>query len=258
MITSGKITSTSVELEGGLGKIFGMLQVPDTNGKLPLVILSHPFGGSMRYMIPYANLLVHHGFAVFSFDFGGGGPQPNQSEGYMREMSVLTEAKDLNSVIDHFKDDPRFDSIVLLGASQGGFVSSYVAAQRPSEIAALILIYPAFVIQDDARRRRRPDGTFPESDHLFALPIGSIYGRDALSFDIYQEIQKYPGPVLIIHGDLDRAVPISYSERAAETFPDAKLYVVRGESHGFTENAGREIAPVILDFLKDALAQPAR
>ena len=46
-------------------------------------------------------------------------------------------------MIDYFKDDPRFSCIMLWGASQGGFVSAYVSDQRPDDVAAVVLEFPA-------------------------------------------------------------------------------------------------------------------
>lgn len=45
------------------------------------------------------------GFATYNFDFCGGG-FGSRSAGTMLEMSVLTEAEDLNAIIDHFKAVP--------------------------------------------------------------------------------------------------------------------------------------------------------
>ena len=132
-------------------------------------------------------LIVSEGFAAFRLDFCGGG-LISRSDGSMLEMSVLTEARDLNAVIDYFMDDPRFSDIYLWGQSQGGFVSSYVAAERPEDIAALVIEYPAYVLQDDAKRRQLPDGTFPERSTLLGMPIGRVYSEDVVSFDIYEHM----------------------------------------------------------------------
>ena len=158
----------------------------------------------------------------------------------MLEMSVLTEAEDLNVIIDHFKADERFDRIFLWGASQGGFVSSYVAAHRPQDVAAMVLEFPAFVLQDDAKARANPDGTFPETDSVMGIRIGRIYGEDAVSFDIYDVIGGYSGDVLILHGDRDGIVPLRYSQRALEVYPSAELVVMEEQNHGYMGHARAE------------------
>lgn len=248
-MTELKAGSETIWIDGALGKLYGILQTPEAAGPVPLVILSHGFGANRLHMAPYADFLADQGFAAYSYDFGGGGPAPNQSEGSMLDMSVLTEAKDLENVLAYFEKDPRFSPILLMGASQGGFVSSYVAAKMPDRIRALILLYPAFVLQDDAKKRRLPDGSFPEKDHIMAWTVGRKYDEDAVSFDIYQVIKDYTGPVLIIHGDADRIVPLEYTKRAQAVFKDAKLEILTGEGHGFSPAGIHQADKMILAFL---------
>ena len=135
----------------GTKKIYGKLYLPEKNGPLPLVIMEHGFGGNLTLMENYARSFSENGFAVYAFDFAGGGVL-SRSDGKMTEMSVLTEAADLNTVIDGLKDRNEFDpeNIFLFGGSQGGFVATYVASARPSDIRALVVLYPAYVLQDDA------------------------------------------------------------------------------------------------------------
>ena len=74
------------------------------------------------------------------------------------------------------------------------------------------------------------------------VKLSRKYDEDATSFDLYDLLPGYPGPVLILHGDRDPIVPLRYSEKAKETFPDAELIVYPGQGHGFNGTA-----------LKDAL-----
>ena len=221
-------------LERGGMKIYGLLYLPEAEGPLPLVIMSHGFGGNHEHMTAYAEAFAAEGFAVYSFDFIGGG-YGSKSDGTMQEMSVLTEAADLSAVLDRMKQHPRInpDQIFLMGASQGGFVSSYVAGTRPEDVTGLVCLYPAYVLQDNAWKQTPDPDNIPETITLMGIPLGGIYNRDAMSFDIYDVIQNYPGRVLIIHGTADFVVPVSYSEHAAEVFPDAELIIYKGAGHGF-------------------------
>lgn len=229
-LAEGK-TAEAVTIEGPNGSIYGMLQVPEGE-KVPLIILSHGFGGNHTFSMDSANHFTGEGFATYAFDFCGGG-MGSRSDGTMLDMSVLTEAADLDAVIDHFKDDPRFSCILLLGGSQGGFVSAYVSARRPEDIRAVVLEFPAIVLQDDAEKRRNADGSFPETSSVMGMRISRKYNEDATSFDLYDLLPQYPGPVLILHGDADPIVPLRYSERAAEIYPNAELVVYPGQGHGF-------------------------
>ena len=232
--TETTYTVSELTLERDGLKIWGKLWLPDTDGPLPLVICAHGFGGNYEHVKAYAEAFARNGIAAFAFDFIGGG-YGSRSDGTMKEMSVLTEAADLNAVLDRMKELPEInpDQVFLLGASQGGFVSSYVAGIRPDDVAGLIALYPAYVLQDNARKQTPDPENIPETISLMGITLGGIYNRDAMSFDIYDVIRNYPGKVLIIHGTVDTVVPISYSERAVEVFPDAELIRYEGANHGF-------------------------
>ena len=223
-----------VTLERNGLTIYGELLLPDTEGSLPLVILSHGFGGNYTQMSAYAEAFARHGIAAYSFDFIGGG-YGIKSDGSMKEMSVLTEAEDLSAVLDAMRVRPEIDPdrIFLLGASQGGFVSSYVAGIRPNDVAGLIALYPAYVLQDNAWKQTPDPENIPETISLMGVTLGRIYNADAMSFDIYDVIENYSGRVLILHGTADTIAPLSYSERAVQVFPDAELIRYEGAAHGF-------------------------
>lgn len=230
--------------------IRGILLVPDGDGPFPAVVVSHGFGGTCRDNLDHAAAFASRGYLVCCIDFRGGSPW-SSSGGDMRDMSVLTEAEDLEAVLDDIRGRPDVDPgrVFLFGESQGGFVSAYVAAEHPDEVRGLVLLYPAFVIRHDAEGMTMPDGSIPDRPSLFGMPIGRRYVEDALSFDIYDMLGSYRGPVLIMHGDRDRIVPIAYSERAVRIFPSAELVVMEGQGHGFSGSARERAEALALAFL---------
>ncbi len=235
-----EINMEEIIISASLGELYGILSMPEAEGPVPLIILSHGFGGNHVGNQDYADYFAKQGFAVYNFDFCGGGVV-SRSAGTMLEMTVLTEAADLNAIIDHFQEDPRFSCIMLWGGSQGGFVTAYVSAQRPQDIRAVVLEFPAIVLQDDARKRAGADGTFPETSNVMGMRISRAFNETATSFDLYDMLPDYTGPVLILHGDRDVIVPLSYSERARDTYANAELIVMPGQGHGFS-GASREEA----------------
>ena len=66
----------------------------------------------------------------------------------------------------------------------------------------------------------------------------------------YSEIGNYAKLVLLMHGDRDGIVPISYAEHAAEVYPDVDYYVIRGGGHGFYGNALDDAFLHILEYLQ--------
>lgn len=235
-------------------RIYGTLHIPEDGRDVhPLVIMSHGFGGAHWRLDQFASDFVQAGYLAYGFDFCGSAR--SQSDGNPLENSVLTEADDLNGVMDVLLQRPDVDRsrVCLFGRSQGGFVSSYVAAQRPADVRALVMFFPAFVLQDDARKRADDQGKFPEASEVMGKTIGRKYNEDAVSFDIYDVIGAYKGKVLIVHGDADAIVPLSYSERAVECYADAQLVVLPGQGHGFHEGGNPVAAEITLKFLADVL-----
>ncbi len=242
-----------IRIEGSLGQIYGVLARPEGKEPAPLVILSHGFGGDHEGNRDYADFFVSRGFAVFSFDFCGGGRR-SKSAGTMTEMTVLTEAEDLNAVISHFQKEERFSAILLWGGSQGGFVTAYVSAERPEDIRAVVLEFPAIVLQDDAKKRALADGSFPETSDVMGNTISHLYNEAATSFDLYDMMGAYKGPVLILHGDQDPIVPLDYSRRARDVYENAELIILPGQGHGFTGEARQKAMEKEADFFKSHLA----
>lgn len=231
-------------------RIDGQLYLPDAE-KAPLVIFSHGFGGNRTRCIDYAETFASNGIASYLFDFIGGGDDI-LSDGTMLEMSVLTEVKDLETVLDGLRRHPQIDPerTFLHGRSQGGYVSMYVAGEHSDEIRGLILLYPAFVLQDmalDAYGRKE----IPERITMLDSTVSDLYIRDLLKTDIYARIPKYKGKTLIMHGDADTIVDIKGTFDVLDRFEDAFFYVMKGSGHGFEGENNRRAIALALNFIKE-------
>lgn len=79
----------------------------------------------------YTKLLAEIGVIAITFDFCGGGLF-RTSDGKTYDMSVFTEADDLEAVLDYFAEESYVDKskISLFGCSQGGFASAIVAKEE--------------------------------------------------------------------------------------------------------------------------------
>ncbi|MBO5567778.1 MAG: alpha/beta fold hydrolase [Clostridia bacterium] len=231
--------------------IYAKLLLPRGEAPFPLVILAHGFNGNCDKVEPYAMAYAENGIAACVFDFVGGG-EGSRSDGSIRDMSVLTEAADLNAVIDSLKQRKEFDPerIFLFGRSQGGFVVAYVAEERPRDVRAMVLLFPGFVISDDMKDLAPDPGKIPETVELMGATVGRIYLEDAMSVDIYEKMGDYPGDVLIFHGTADNIVPLSYSQRAVTAFPSAELVTIEGAGHGFSGEDDLYVTKHAVDFVK--------
>ena len=220
---------------------------------MPAIIYSHGFGGSHRYGIQYAEAMAARGYVVYCFDFCGGSPG-SRSDGSTLEMSLFTEQADLEAVMDMVRslDYVDSDNLFLLGTSQGGAVSAITGAAHPGEVKGMILLYPAFIMVDRANELFQSPEEIPDTYYFMWMDVGRAYFEPLIGYDIYEDIGNYGRDVLLIHGDADSIVPLSYSERALEVYPSAELKVIDGGGHGFSGADAEEAIDYMLDYLEGA------
>ena len=226
-------------------KINGTLFLPKThkNERLPIAIVCHEFMANQLFSFPYAKALAGIGFAAFCFDFCGGG-LVSTSWGSRRDMSVLTEISDLKAVIRFAQSLSNTDEseLLLVGCSQGGLVAALTAAQMPETVNGLVLLYPALCIPDAARGGEMlwlkfDPSHIPEKMHAGPMPLGRRYAADVMNMDAFRQIAGYSGKVLLLHGDKDTIVDISYAEKAESVYQaagaDVRFVVIPGGKHIF-------------------------
>lgn len=233
-------------------QIYGLIYVPKNAGeKMPAVIFSHGFGGNYQVGTQYAEALVQKGYVVYCFDFCGGSPG-SRSDGSTLDMSIFTEQEDLEAVIHMMQEQPFVDeeNIFLMGTSQGGAVSAITAAANKEEIKGAILLYPAFVLVDRIKEQFENVEDIPDTYYLMWMTVGRAYAENLLDYDIYEAISTYDKDVLLIHGDADSIVPLSYSEKAVEVYDSARLKVLPGAGHGFSGSDAEQAVTWMLEYLE--------
>ena len=217
-------------------RIYGVLYVPEgacADAPRPAVICSHILGGTHENSGKYAREMASRGYVGYAFDFCGGSDE-SRSTGKTTESSIKTEAADLSAILDVIRALPEVDerNVFLFGQSQGGAVSAMVAAERPDDVAGLVLLYPAFVIHGLAVDMFGTPENAPETYRLW-LDLGHIYAVDAIEYDFYEHIGDYKGPVLMFQGTADFLEPKRYTDRAAEVYANVDYEVFEGVGHNF-------------------------
>ena len=246
------ITASAFECKRDGLSIRGTEYRPDGED-LPIAIVCHGFMAWQDTVRHYAIMLAEMGYAAYCFDFNGGSVMRSKSDGKTTDMSVLTEVKDLEAVIDHLRTLPYVnkDRVFLMGCSQGGFVSALVAAKNKYPIEKLCLFYPALCIPDDIRAGRMMSTKFdpnnvPDTVRCGPMKVGKCYASDVMDMDAFQEIKAYHGRVCIVHGTADKIVDVAYAKRAAEvyrsttpeTMPEdmrVSLHIIEGGAHMFSK-----------------------
>lgn len=232
-------------------QIYGVVYIPQNAGeRMPTIIYSHGFGGSHQYGTQYAEALATQGYVIYCFDFCGGSPG-SRSDGSTLEMSLFTEQADLEAVIEMLQGLDYVDSsnLFLMGTSQGGAVSALTSAKHPDEIKGMVLLYPAFVMVDNANELFRSAEEIPDTYYFMWMDVGRTYFEPLLDYDIYADISSYTKDVLILHGDVDSIVPLSYSEKAVEVYSSAQLKILPGAGHGFYGEDAEQAISYITEYL---------
>lgn len=216
-------------------KIHGVVSRPrNISSKKGVAIISHGFNGTHHFGKDYFKTLNDLGYLVYSFDFPYGSVN-SQSNNNTMKMSIVTEEETLKTIVGYFKTQPDVDPdrIVLIGESQGGLVSALAASDLKEQVSKLVLIYPALCIPDNWNQRYPSVEQIPDTTSMWGVNLGRQFFLELRQMDVYGMIQQYDKPVLIVHGDQDKVVPLSYSEKAQAIYKMADLKVLKNAGHGF-------------------------
>lgn len=217
-----------------------VLEKPEKGDRHPLVILLHGFTSAMDrpHNIRAAEAMREAGFATLRFDlYGHGG-----SGGEFRKHTLHKWISNTLAVIDYARA-AGYDELYLSGHSQGGLTAALAAGMEPDRIRGLILRAPAFMIPQGARDGILL-GTAFDPEHIpdsvpviKGLELDGNYLRVAQTIRVEDAVDRYPGPVLILHGDEDDTVPPEDSRRMAERYRNGELAMMAGETHHFDRHS---------------------
>ena len=256
--------TTRLTIDGSKGKLAAIIQKPATQPgeQIPMVIMMHGFGGNKgggerkTLFDVIADKLEAQGIATIRFDFNGHG----ESEGEFWQHTVPNEIEDALQVFEYVRDLRYVSTVSVLGHSQGGVVASMVAGKLGAEIKSAVLMAPAAVLRDDAIRGSTFGANYDplnlQGDWIELMggrqKLGTEYIRTAFNLPIYETAANYKGPLCVIHGTGDRVVPYTYGVRYTEQSPNAELYILPGEDHGFMKDM-EHATDIAVEFLKRLL-----
>ena len=224
--------------------------------RCPLVVVIHGFTGHSEeaHIVAVSKGINAVGFATLRADMYGHG----HSDGEFRKHTLYKWLTNALTVIDYARALDFVTDLYLCGHSQGGLLVMLAAAMKHDIVKGLIPLSPAWMIPEIARRgellgeRFDPDH-IPEVLHGWdGLELDGNYARVAQTIRVEDAIDRYRGPVLIVHGDADEAVPVAYGIRAAEAYANAKLVLLPGDDHCYARHLDAVVAAV-QDWLQQRL-----
>ncbi len=221
--------------------------------KIPLLILIHGFTGHMEepHIVAVQKTANDTGMAVLRAEMYGHG----MSGGEFPKHTLYKWVTNGLAVIEYARSLDFVSDLYIAGHSQGGCLVMLLAGMHPNTFKGVIPMSPAWMIPEAARNGSLLGVSFdpdhiPDRIHMGEKYIEGDYIRVAQTLHVEDEIARYHGSVLIIHGDKDEAVPYYYGVKAAELYEHAKLITIPGDTHCYDYHLD-QVTAAISEFLKE-------
>jgi fermentation-respiration switch protein FrsA (DUF1100 family) len=175
---------------------------------LPTILFFHGNGMVWPDGVHVLGMLGARGYGVLLAEYRG----YNGNPGSPSEQGIYHDARAALAFLD--REGVAREDIVLAGLSVGSGPAVQLATEN--EFRALILISPFASLPATAR------AAYPW------LPAG-VFLRDR--YDNLAKLPQVDAPVLILHGEADRLIPLAHAERLARARPGTKLIPLPGMGH---------------------------
>ena len=173
------------------------------------IVYFHGNGGNLSGWAPIVAGIARQGYSVLAFDYRGYG----NSTGRPTEYGLY---RDVDAVVERFwSGSPQHVPVVYWGRSLGAAMAAYAATVRAPD--GLIL-----------------ESGFPDARSLVgtSLPLAFLALFSTYRFPCAAFLQRVSVPVLVMHGDNDRVVPIGQGGALFERIAGPKRFVtIRGGDH---------------------------
>jgi pimeloyl-ACP methyl ester carboxylesterase len=168
------------------------------------------------------------GLAMLRFDYSGTG----SSGGKFEDGTLAVWLEESLTVIDQLTEEP----LILVGSSMGGWLALHVALLRPERLQALVGIAAA------------PDFTewgFRDGQAAENANISRVFWESGQRLRLLDRQIAIDCPVRLLHGELDRDVPLDVAFRTMRQLrsADVQLTVIKGGGHRLSE--ALEIATIL-------------
>ena len=209
----------------------------------PTILHVHGNAGNIESHAWFTAYLPRAGFNVFIFDYRGYG----QSEGVARSRAPLIA--DTHAALDAMlkRSDVDPNRIGMYGQSLGGAIGLNVMAERAELRAAVV--ESAFA----SWREMAACALGGDDPNLVCRSVAGMLIPDSHRPD--EAIGKIKRPILLMHGDSDRVIPMSHSRKLAAANPNAKLVILAGGDHNTLRDSNPEVEQIVIDFLREHLSQ---
>lgn len=250
------------------------LYYEDTGGSGPAVVFSHGLMMDHDMFAPQV-AAFRDNYRCITWDERGHGETAGDE---LPEFSYYDSADDLAALLGYL----GVEQAVLVGMSQGGFLSLRCALTHPEAVKGLVMIdsqagpeleekMPAYqqMIETYINQGLTPElgdmlayiilgEGFPDAEFwkekwrgFKPVNIAGNFNTLATRDDITGRLAEISKPALILHGDADMAIPMERAQTMDDKLPDSRLVVVPGAGHASNLSHPTEVNKAMAVFLKE-------
>lgn len=183
----------------------------------PVVVLVHGWGGRGTQLAGFVQPLLERGFSVVTYDAPGHGMTGGKESSLPHMLSAL------DAVLNHLGTVHA-----IIGHSFGGALATMAMAQRP-DIKCGVLIAPPASLGDSSVRLAGAMGWSEEMRATVQKRIESRFGIRWADFEA--EGASGNQPMLVIHDQRDKEVPIDEGRRHARQWSRGHMLETEGLGH---------------------------
>ncbi len=188
-------------------------------GAGPVVLLVHGFEGNRAQFGAFVEVLVDRGFAAVALDV----PAHGESAGH--ELTAVKFIAAIERTLAHLGDVHA-----VIGHSMGGAMCLYSLVNSGGARRVALISAPSS-LKRELHRFASAVGLSERGTRAFIASVEHRVGRPAADFDVRHIAGKVGLPLLLVHDQNDRQVPVLEASRAAHMLPDAELMITRGLGH---------------------------
>lgn len=207
-------------------------------GQGPTVLLVHGWNGRAGQLGFMIDPLVERGLRVVTFDAPGHG----DSEGRTASLPEFADAVD--AVLAHVAS-PFMPVQAIVAHSMGGAAVTFAmsrhtrtpsaeherALRDPLPARRFAFVAPPVDVRDFVRGFSRMSGLGPETQAELARRIESRFSLRLEELHAPTLARELHAPLLVVHDENDREVPLRCGQELAEAWPGARLVVTSGLGH---------------------------
>ena len=261
-IIAQEIVSEEILLKNGEIELPGTLSYKRAGTNAPLVIFIPGSGNPDRngnqtgvnvnanYIKQLSVLLNNKGIAFYRYDKRTA-TQKNISL-FLKDMRFEYLVDDVKIILNHFKNDQRFKSIVLIGHSQGSLVgmmalNNTTHVDKYISLAGLSETLEEAVIRQISNQNKEFGALaaahfkeLKETDTILKVnpflasifaPVNHPFLKSYNAYIPIEEIKKVTVPTLIINGDSDLQVRVEDAKALKDAKGDAELLIIPKMNH---------------------------